>query len=73
VGVDRPDVDEVTNVKTTIEVPSDLLGRSKRLAQQEGTTLQVLIEEALRLVLRARAQRRHPSSAYRNCRCVTHW
>jgi hypothetical protein len=44
-----------------------------RQAQQESTTLRAVIEEGLRLVLRARAQRRHPSSAYRNCRCVTHW
>jgi len=73
VGVDRPDVDEVTNVKTIIEAPTDLLERCMRQAQQESTTLRAVIEEGLRLVLRARAQRRHPSSAYRNCRCVTHW
>ena len=44
-------------MKTTIEVQDDLLERSKRLAQQEGTTLRAVIEEGLRLALRARAQR----------------
>jgi hypothetical protein len=44
-------------VKTTIELPEDLLERSKRLARKEGSTLRALIEEGLRLAIRAREQR----------------
>jgi hypothetical protein len=47
----------VTDVKTTVELPSDLLERCMRQAQLEGTTLRAFIEEGLHLVLRARAQR----------------
>ena len=48
----------MTHVRTTIELPDDLLERSKALARRENTTLQALIEEGLRLVLRARKRKR---------------
>jgi hypothetical protein len=50
-----------THMKTTIEVQDDLLERAKRTAQREGTTLRALIEEGMRLVLRARARRGGPA------------
>jgi hypothetical protein len=53
-----PDTGESTDVKTTVEVPSELLERCMRQAQQEGTTLRAVIEEGLHLVLRARAKKR---------------
>ena len=45
-------------MKTTIELPDDLLERSKAVARRENSTLRALIEEGLRLALRARARRR---------------
>ena len=45
-------------MKTTIELPDDLLERSKAVARRENSTLKALIEEGLRLALRARAQKR---------------
>jgi hypothetical protein len=60
INVCTPAPDEVTNVKTAVEVPSNLLERCMRQAQQEGTTLQVLIVEGLRLALRARTESRPP-------------
>ena len=44
-------------MKTTIELPDDLLDRSKRLARAEGTTLRAIIEEGLHLALRVREPR----------------
>lgn len=41
-------------MKTTIELPDDLLERGKAVAQRENSTLKALIEEGLRLALRAR-------------------
>lgn len=43
-----------THMKTTIEISNDLLARTRKLAQREGTTLRALMEEGLRLALRAR-------------------
>jgi hypothetical protein len=45
-------------MKTTIELPDDLLERSKAVARRENSTLRALIEEGLRLALRARSRRR---------------
>ncbi len=44
-------------MKTTIELPDELLARSKAVARQEHVTLKALIEEGLHLALRARTQR----------------
>ncbi len=49
-------------MKTTIELPDDLLARSKAVAHRENTTLKALIEEGLRLALRAR--RRKPAAPF---------
>ena len=45
-------------MKITIELPDDLLGRSKAIARRENSTLEALIEEGLRLALRARTRKR---------------
>jgi predicted transcriptional regulator len=44
-------------MKTTIELPDDLLERSKAVARRENSTLKALVEEGLRLALRARSRR----------------
>lgn len=45
-------------MKTTIELPDELLERSKAVARRENSTLEALIEEGLRLALRARTRKR---------------
>ncbi len=45
-------------MKTTVELPDDLLERSKAVARRENSTLKALIEEGLRLVLRSRSRKR---------------
>lgn len=40
--------------RTTVRLPSDLLGRAKRKAADEGRTLTALIEEGLRKVVAER-------------------
>jgi len=45
-------------MKTTIELPDDLLERSKAVARRENSTLKALIEEGLRLALRERTRPR---------------
>lgn len=45
-------------MKTTIELPDDLLERSKAVARREHSTLKALIEEGLHLALRERARSR---------------
>lgn len=52
----------LTHMKTTIELPDDLLERSKAVARRENSTLKALIEEGLRLALRAR--RRKPAAPF---------
>ena len=47
----------VTHMKTTIELPDDLLERSKAVARRENSTLKALIEEGLHLALRARSRK----------------
>lgn len=41
-------------MKTTIELPDELLDRARHLARQEGTTLRAVLEEGLHRALRAR-------------------
>lgn len=48
----------VTRMKTTIELPDDLLDRSRAVARRENSTLKALIEEGLRMALRARGAKR---------------
>ena len=45
-------------MKTTVELPDDLLERSKAVARRENSSLKALIEEGLRMALRARQQSR---------------
>ena len=45
-------------MKTTIELPDDLLRQVRRVAQQEGATLRALVEEGLQRSLEARRQAR---------------
>lgn len=45
-------------MKTTIDLPDDLLERSKAVARRENSTLKALIEEGLRLALRSRSRSR---------------
>lgn len=44
-------------MKTTIELPNDLLERSKAVARRENSSLKALIEEGLHLALRARSRK----------------
>jgi predicted transcriptional regulator len=44
-------------MKIAIEVPDDLFNRSKAVARRENSTLEALIEEGLRLALRARTRK----------------
>ena len=51
--------DIVSRMKTTIELPDELLREAKRAAGEEGTTLKSLMEEGLRAVMaRHREDRR---------------
>ena len=38
-------------MKTTVEIPDQLLDEARRLASREGTTLRALIEEGLRRIV----------------------
>lgn len=38
-------------MKTTVEIPDQLLNEARRLAGREGTTLRALIEEGLRRIV----------------------
>jgi hypothetical protein len=49
-------------MKTTIEIPDDLLRRAKAEATLRGCKLKGLIEEGLRLVLESPRKRRRPRS-----------
>ena len=51
-------------MKTTIELPDDLLERSKALARRENSTLKALIEEGLRLAFRERTHSRKPAAPF---------
>ncbi len=41
----------VTHMKTTVELPDELLRAAQSIARAEGTTLKSLLEEGLRAVL----------------------
>lgn len=43
-------------MKTTIELPDELVKQARRVAQQEGGTLRGLVEEGLQRSLKARRQ-----------------
>jgi len=47
-------------MKTTIELPDELIRQARRVAQQEGASLRALVEEGLQrsLEARRRAERR---------------
>ena len=51
-------------MKTTIELPDDLLERSKALARRENSTLKALIEEGLRQLHRERTQSRKRAAPF---------
>jgi hypothetical protein len=51
-------------MKTTVELPDDLLERSKAVAQRENSTLKALIEEGLRLALRERTRTRKRAAPF---------
>ena len=46
-----------THMKTTVEISDDLLGKAKKVAADEHTTLRSLIEEGLRVILASRRKR----------------
>jgi predicted transcriptional regulator len=41
----------LTHMKTTVELPDDLLREAQRIARAEGTTLRSVLEEGLRAVI----------------------
>jgi hypothetical protein len=41
----------VTHMKTTVELPDDLLREAQQIARAEGTTLKSVLEEGLRAVI----------------------
>ena len=43
-------------MKTTIELPDELIQQARRVAQKEGATLRALVEEGLQRTLDARRQ-----------------
>ena len=38
-------------MKTTVEVPDSLLQEARKLAEKEGTSIKILVEEGLRRIL----------------------
>jgi hypothetical protein len=47
----------VSHMKTTIEIPDNLLNEAKKLAALERTTLKALISEGLRLIVAERQKK----------------
>jgi hypothetical protein len=47
-------------MKTTIDIADDLLIKAERVAHEQGTTLEQLVEEGLRLVLQRREEKLQP-------------
>ena len=57
-------------MKTTVDLPDELLRHAKRVARERGTTLRLLIETGLRHVLKGRpkeAQFRLRSASFEGC------
>ncbi len=48
----------VSHMKTTVELPDELLREARRTARAEGTTLKSLLEEGLRAALERHRQTR---------------
>ena len=48
--------DMVSHMKTTVDIPDDLLDQAKRLAKAEHTTFRVLLMEGLRWVIAKRSE-----------------
>lgn len=46
----------MTRIKTTIELPDELVEQARRVARQEGGTLRALVVEGLQRSLEARRQ-----------------
>lgn len=46
-----------SHMKTTVDLPDDLLERAKAMAASQGTTLKSLIEEGLRWVISRRRRK----------------
>jgi hypothetical protein len=44
-------------MKTTVQIPDNLFEEARRLANEQGTTLKVLVEEGLRRVVSERKKR----------------
>jgi CRISPR/Cas system-associated protein Csm6 len=38
-------------MKTTVEIPNSLLQEARKLAEKEGTSIKILVEEGLRRIL----------------------
>jgi hypothetical protein len=47
----------VTHMKTTIQIPDSLLEEVRKLAQQEHTTMKVIVEMGLRRIVSERKRR----------------
>jgi len=49
----------VSHMKTTIQIPDSLFEEVRRLANQEHTTMKVIVEEGLRRIVSERKRRGH--------------
>ena len=49
----------VIHMKTTIQIPDALFEEVRRLAHQENTTVNIIIEEGLRRIISERKRRSH--------------
>ena len=48
----------VSHMKTTVDIPDELMRRLKALAAKRGVPLRVIVEEAFREILRASSARK---------------
>lgn len=63
-------------MRTTVDLPDDLLAQARRRAGDEGTTLTALLSDGLRLRLARRAPQlavRRPLPVSRNCGGMQSW